>query len=149
MAVRVTRVLQYEYPDLKTAQDDMSRWTLQAPRTARMSMRQVGVLIDDWDTPKPAEPTPEPTELVNATPLPCFPDEESLQKRHTVGYWNIYAGVEILDPDGWRNARKDYNLDEEMTAGEWLQLAGASTMRGLDRFVAFETAYNKARQQLM
>lgn len=53
MAVRVTRVLQYEYPDLKTAQEDMSRWTLQGPVTARMSMRQVGILIDDWDEPKP------------------------------------------------------------------------------------------------
>lgn len=40
-------------------------------------------------------------------------------------------------------------VTREMTAGEWLQLAGPSTMRGLDRFARFETAYNRARQQLM
>lgn len=46
MTIRVTRVLQYEYPDVDTMLRDQERWTIQSAPGSPVKMRQLGYLMD-------------------------------------------------------------------------------------------------------
>lgn len=116
MTIRVTRVLQYEYPDMETMQRDQERWTLQAPTASPVKMRQIGWLID----------TPEPE-----TPADAIDGECDVR---TVAEWEAEFGMRVLDPDGWRAAHIEFDLAEQMTANRFLGLTQNSTLSGLNNW---------------
>ena len=52
--VRVLRLLEYEYPDVEAAEEDMARWTTSSPpsnRRMRMRSSTMPFVAIDWDPP--------------------------------------------------------------------------------------------------
>ena len=48
MAVRILRLLEYVYPDLEAAEQDMARWTLKSPPNNPNRMRSVTLPIETF-----------------------------------------------------------------------------------------------------
>lgn len=140
MTIRVTRVLQYEYPDVDTMLQDQQRWTLQSVPGSPVKMRQLGYLMD-MDR-QPLDPLkmrgihPEP-EWQGYEPTAVIVDELTSSvvalidgecDVRTCLEWEQEFDFQIIDPDGWRSAGVNYDPHERMTANRFIGLAQNSTL---------------------
>lgn len=57
------------------------------------------------------------------------PADAHLDVRRTPDEWSAAKGIEVRDPDGWRNEGRDWN--EPVTEAEFNRLCGPSTIRPL------------------
>lgn len=48
-----------------------------------------------------------------------------LDVKHPPEHWEVVLGIDILDPDGWRDAYSDWNA--EITRADFLDRAARST----------------------
>lgn len=109
MAVRVLRLMEYTYPDMKSAHDDMERWAVQSvmhwgPKSIRSS-----VILDptpiEMSLPVTEEPTKDkyvkvmagglPIDIVRSAWVPCGELEP-----HDFHYWEARRGNAFKIPAG-------------------------------------------------
>lgn len=49
--------------------------------------------------------------------------------KRSVYEWSVIKGVVIMDPDGWRNEGRDFDLSERMAEAEFNRLMMPSTVQ--------------------